>query len=110
MQRPKGKTRHANAEEKRYQGWLKEHPCVMCGQPGPSIVEHCRGSTFRQSKELVGHWYCISLCPTCDSGHKKGNYRLHNGDYVSMSELWYGQVIGYSEQPPDEVVAAIMSL
>ena len=97
-----------NAEEKRFRQWTVEQDCIGCGNPGPSIGEHCRGATKRENKVLIGHWYMIPLCPSCDSGHKKGNLRMIGGQYVPMPQLWYKHITDSPEQPPDEVVSAIM--
>ena len=67
MQRKATKnTRGPNADEKRFQGWLKTHHCAWCGNEGPSIVDHARGATFKHNKTLVGHWFCLSACAICD--------------------------------------------
>jgi len=76
-------SRGPNAEEKRFQGWLKEHECVWCGNPGPSIVDHCRGATFKHNKTHVGHWLCLSQCVTCDTGKT-----IHGKRQGNESEAW----------------------
>lgn len=79
MQRkPTKNTRGPNADEKRFQGWLKEQPCVWCGNDGPSIVDHCRGATFKHSKVLIGHWFCLPACVDCDTEKTIHGKRLGN--------------------------------
>ena len=79
MQRKATKnTRGPNADEKRFQGWLKDQPCCWCGNDGPSIVDHCRGSTFKHNKVLIGHWFCLPQCVKCDTGKTIHGKRLGN--------------------------------
>jgi hypothetical protein len=79
MQRKATKnTRGPNADEKRFQGWLKENACVWCGSEGPSIVDHCRGATFKHNKVLIGHWFCLPQCVTCDTQKTIHGKRLGN--------------------------------
>jgi len=108
MQRkPTKNTRGPNAAEKRFQGWLKEQPCVWCGMPGPSIVDHARGATFKHNKTLIGHWFCLPACVRCD--HEKTVKGKRQGNEV---EAWYRLVMGYELETgyrcPDEVVIAIL--
>ena len=79
--KPTKNTRGPNADEKKFQGWLKEQPCVWCGNEGPSIVDHCKGATFKHNKVLIGHWFCIPQCVECDTkktihGKSLGNQAL----------------------------------
>ena len=107
MQRPNSKnTRQANAEEKRFHGWLKEHDCCWCGNPGPSIVDHAKGATFKHKKVLIGHRFCLCACYECDKektifGRKQGN----------ESEKWLELEAEYSSETgryaPDEVIFSI---
>jgi hypothetical protein len=81
MQRKPSKNRNGrgpNSSEKAFQGWLKQQACVWCGNEGPSIVDHCKGSTFGHNKVHIGHWFCISQCVECDTqktihGKRQGN-------------------------------------
>lgn len=99
MQRKKSKnTRLANAEEKRFHGWLKEQPCVWCGNEGPSIVDHCRGATFKHNKTLIGHWFCLPCCVPCDTQKTIHGKRLGN-----ESEAWNEIMNKYRENGVDEV-------
>ena len=76
-------SRGPNAAEKRFQGYLKEHECIWCGNPGPSIVDHCRGATFKHNKTLIGHWFCLPACVECDTKKTIHGKRLGN-----EAELW----------------------
>jgi hypothetical protein len=81
QRKPTKNTRGPNAKEKRFQAFCKEHDCVWCGNPGPSIVDHVKGATKRHNKVLIGHWLVLPNCPICDhkktiEGQKLGNYAL----------------------------------
>jgi hypothetical protein len=99
------KTRGPNAEEKKFQLWLKGHDCVWCGNPGPGIVDHCRGATFRHNKILIGHRFCISQCWECDHRKTIGGKRQGN-----EAQSWLKLNAEYEletgiETPYDEVLA-----
>lgn len=107
MQRkPTKNTRGPNAEEKRFQGWLKVQDCVWCGYPGPSIVDHARGATFKHNKVLVGHWFCLPVCVVCDHEKTIGGKRQGN-----ESQAWSGVELEYQFETgmtaPDDVATAI---
>lgn len=80
MQRkPTKNTRGPSALEKRFQAFVKEQPCAWCGNDGPSIVDHVRGATLRHNKHLIGHWFVVPNCQSCDylktvEGKKLGDY------------------------------------
>jgi len=81
MRRKKSNNRNgrlANVDEKKFQRWLKEQPCVWCDNPGPSIVDHCRGSTFKHLKVLIGHFFCLPHCVECDTKKTIYGKRLGN--------------------------------
>ncbi len=105
--KPTKNTRGPNAEEKRYQAWLKEQPCAYCGAPGPCIVDHARGATFKHNKVLIGHWFCTSRCLECDT--KK---TIHGDRIDNESSVWIFQHSEYSSETgnpaPYEVEAAIL--
>lgn len=110
MQRKATKnTRGPNSDEKAYQAWLKEQPCVNCGAPGPSIVDHCEGSTFRNLKVLIGHWFCICLCPACDEIKTIGNHKRQYEEFgMTNPEMWVKLIKNYPGNPPPfDVVKAI---
>ena len=108
MQRKATKnTRGPNADERRFQAWLKEQPCAYCGASGPSIVDHARGSTFKHNKTLIGHWFCTSRCVECDTQKTIHGKRLDN-----ESLIWVYQHSEYSSNggnaAPYEVEKAIL--
>lgn len=107
MQRkPTKNTRGPSADEKRFQGWLKVQDCVWCGNPGPGIVDHARGATFKHNKVLVGHWFCLPVCVVCDHEKTIGGKRQGNEAqaWLSMQEAYSAEM---GQCAPDEVVAAI---
>lgn len=128
MQRPRGNARLANVEEKAFQAYTKESPCIVCGAPGPSIVEHCYGSTVKKNKVLIGHKWVIPLCLECDDIKTNGspkkliikakrqlkilwdehacNYSQDRG--MIFSDDVYGAIEAYREYVPDEVSKSIM--
>lgn len=46
--------------ERNHLAWVKEQPCVLCGQEGPSDAHH-----------VVQHmqYLCIPLCKDCHTGY-----------------------------------------
>lgn len=101
-------TRGANAAEKRYLKWVKEQPCIICQQPGPSIADHCEGATFKTSKVLVGMWFILPYCQVCDAVKTQGSRRAHLNQFsTTQSALWLHFIEQAPEPPPPEVVAAI---
>lgn len=109
MQRkPTKNTRGPNAAEKAFQGWVKIQPCVWCGSESGSIVDHCRGATFKHNKVLIGHWFVLPNCECCD--YKKTIQGKKLGDYAAA---WYSLVLAYQKDtglmPPEEVQYSIES-
>jgi hypothetical protein len=93
MNRKPSKNRNGrgpNSAEKAFQGWLKNQPCVWCGNEGPSIVDHCKGSTFGHNKVHIGHWFCIPQCVECDT--KKTVHGRRQGDEAGA---WCGLMAQY---------------
>jgi len=85
MQRKATKnTRGPNTLEKAFQGWLKERPCGYCGNPGPSIVDHARGATFKHQKTLIGHIFCTPRCERCDFHKTTKGRRVVHGKFESQ--------------------------
>ena len=109
MQRRATKTtRGPNADEKRFQAWCKEQDCAWCGNPGPSIVDHARGATFKHHKTLIGHFFCIPQCIECDTRKTIYGKRLGN-----ESEMWVKIFDAYKSEDmtrtaPFDVSFAIM--
>ena len=90
MKRPRSNnTRHANADEKRYHGWIKESEhCAACRQDRPVNVHHCMGSTYRHNKRLIGHIFCIGLCGECDEIVTQGSRREFTDKFGLQGDLW----------------------
>lgn len=108
MQRkPTSNTRGPNAIEKRFQTYTKESDCIVCGNPGPSIVDHVMGATYRDQKTLIGHLFVIPLCMECDTVKTQGSRRGFCQAFgVTFSDLWLRHAINYqdsAELPEREV-------
>lgn len=109
MQRkPTKNTRGPNAEEKRFQGWVKQQFCCWCGSESGSIVDHVMGATFRHNKTLIGHRFVLPNCAECD--YKKTELGQKLGDYT---EKWTALHYEYSCETgnlcPIEVFDAIQA-
>ena len=52
-----------NTKERAHLGRVKELPCSVCDQPGPSEAHH-----FKQHRQ----WICIALCTDCHTGNFNG--------------------------------------
>jgi len=52
-----------NAAERKWVGLVKEQPCSVCGQEGPSDAHHIK-------QEL--HYTCVALCKSCHQGSTMG--------------------------------------
>jgi len=115
MQRRKTKTtRGPNSEEKAYHGWIKEirQTCAACGNKGPVIGHHCEGATFKHNKTLVGHWYFIGLCQSCDDIVTHGSRKAFRDAFGPQCLLWDNEIGEYlldtGSVPPQEVSDAIL--
>ena len=120
MQRkPTKNTRGPNTGERKFQAWLKKQPCCVTGNPGPSIVHHCEGATFKHNKVLIGHWFCIPLCQEIDNVITLGSRRKFRDLYGLQSRYWLKLIDKYSQKDkigstynpcaaPDDVYLAIM--
>lgn len=107
MQRKATKnTRGPSAEEKRFQGWLKEQPCVWCNNPGPSIVDHCRGATFKHNKVLIGHWFCIPQCLECDT-QKTMHGKRQGNESEAWLDVYHEYEITTGNMAPIQVICSI---
>jgi hypothetical protein len=93
--KPTKTTRGPNADEKRFQGWLKEQPCCVTGVSGPSIVHHCEGATFKHNKVLVGHWFCLPLCQEVDDVITHGSRKAFRERYGPQSDFWRAVIFNY---------------
>ena len=106
--KPTKNTRGPNADERRFQAWCKEQPCIVTGHPGPSIVHHCEGATFKHNKVLVGHWFVIPLCKEVDDVVTLGSRKKFREIYGPQSELWEQAIYEYSLGIPKDVYEAII--
>lgn len=103
MQRkPTRNTRGPNAYEKHFQSWVKDQPCIWCGDDGGVIVDHVKGATFKNNKVLIGHWFCLPNCETCD--YKKTIEGKKLGDYAkAWDEVQSRYIHNTGECAPEEV-------
>lgn len=100
-------TRGPMAKEKRFQGWVKDQDCCVCGACGPCIVDHAYGSCYRHMKTLVGHFFVIPLCQACDDVKTFGSRRGFIEMFKPFSTLWLDVVKSYPIEIPEDVVFAI---
>jgi len=106
--KPTNNTRGANAEERRFWAFTKESDCIVSGHPGPSIVQHCYGETFKHNKVLIGHWFIIPLCYDVDNIITVGSTTDFRAKFGPQCDLWLKHVGNGGFEPPEEVIAAIM--
>jgi hypothetical protein len=52
-----------NKAERRWVGLVKEQPCSVCGEAGPSDAHHI---------EQGLHYTCVALCKSCHQGSLMG--------------------------------------
>lgn len=108
QRRPTKNTRGPSSEEKAFQGWVKQQPCIWCGSNSGSIVDHVKGATFKHNKVLIGHWFVLPNCEACD--YKKTVEGKKLGDYAGA---WYSLSIAYQKDTglmaPEEVQNSIES-
>ena len=113
IRKPSKNTPGPTVDEKGFMSWTKEQPCCICGAPGPSIVDHMYGSTFRHNKVLIGMWALLPYCQEHDAVKTQGSHRAHLKEFgKSQAEIW-GEVHQQFEMEtkrmvPFHVVAAIM--
>lgn len=88
MRKPTKNTPGPNADEKRFMGWTKEQGCICCGAEGPSICHHAEGSCFKHNKVLIGHYFVLPLCMTCDRIVTFGSRRKFTDQFGSQAGLW----------------------
>lgn len=109
MQRkPTRQTRGPNSKEVSFHVYTKESDCITCGNPGPSIVHHCEGATFKHNKVLCGHWFVIPLCLICDDVITQGSRRAFRERFGAQSELWRIHVLTNAASPPEDVMISIL--
>lgn len=97
MQRKASKnTRGPITEEKDFQVWLKNHPCCITGAHGVQ-VHHCKGSTFKHKKVLIGHWFCLPLSPEIHAEYHAGT-KAWREKYGSQAGHWVKLCAEYYEE------------
>lgn len=110
MQRPatKKSTRAANAQEKKFMKWVKEHGCVQCGDY-PVIADHMYGSAFIHNKVLIGHFALLPLCARHDSVKTNGSHNKYEEVFgETQAQSWFS-LIKYSPiEIPAEVINSVM--
>ena len=113
MQRKASKTtRGPNAAEKAFQAHLKQqNESWVSGQYGVE-VHHCKGSTFKHNKVLIGHWFCIPLTTDEHAEYHSGT-KAFQAKHGSQASIWleaYHLGRFGEHEPPDDVFAAICDL
>jgi len=110
MQRKATKqSRGANADEKRFQGWLKEQSCCVTDAWGVQ-VHHCVGSSAKHNKVHIGHWFCIPLAPHIHDEYHAGSkawreiYGTQAYYWDLLADIYYCET---GQKVPDDIYAAI---
>jgi hypothetical protein len=110
-------SRAANEAEKAWMRKVKEMPCCVCGMPGPSIVDHIYGSTFRivlrssLERVLCGHWFVVPHCPDCDEIKTLGSRRtLEERIGARQIAIWIGLVLKHNWPVPAAVMEVARQL
>lgn len=100
--------RNANAAEKRFHSFVKNHSCIWCGSESGSIVDHVIGAKQGFNKVHIGHFFVLPNCAECD--YKKTELGQKLGDYT---EKWTALHYEYSCETgnlcPVEVFDAIQA-
>ena len=80
-----------NKAERTWVGMVKEQPCSVCGQPGPSDAHH-----IKQGR----HYTVVSLCKSCHQGSKMGwhgektAWRIAKMEEIDALNITISNVIG----------------
>ena len=100
MMKPNSKKNRAkNAKEKAWQGWLKLQNCSFCNASGPSIVDHIKGSTFKNQGRMIGEIFCNSKCLECDTKVTLGARRkFHEECNMTDSDATLDQLNRYHKE------------
>ena len=97
-----------STQEKAYQSWAKERLCCVCGNYGV-VVHHCEGSTFKLKVNfetvLLGHWFCLPLCTTCDDVITNGSRRSFRERFGLQCDYWAKEIDEYPGEKPPEIVS-----
>lgn len=110
MQRKATKnTRGPNANEKKFQGWLKEQPCCITGAFGVQ-VHHCVGATGKNNKVLIGHYFCLPMSVEIHNEYHAGT-KAWRQKYCNQSGLWNTLALSFEDETgviiPFEVINSI---
>lgn len=113
MQRKATKqSRGPNADEKAFQAWLKQRPCIIGGM-GITEVHHCKGSTLKHNKVHIGHWFCLPLSQEQHRAYHAAT-KSWQAEYGSQAAIWLSVHDMYTEQTgcaaPIDVYESIASL
>jgi len=111
QRKPTKNTRGPNADEKRFQGWLKEQNCCVSNEYGVQ-VHHCLGSTAKQDKVLIGHYFCIPLTPEIHDYYHNSSKAWRNCfgfQYLLWASLAYEYESETGNVIPHEVIQAILA-
>ncbi len=79
--------------ESRFMRWVKSQGvCAACEKPAQVIAHHCEGATFKRKVNyvtvLLGHWFVIPLCQTCDDIVTHGSRRKFRDEIGTQSSVW----------------------
>ena len=89
-------SRGPNAAEKRFHDYQKNKGvCDACNSERPLILHHAEGSTFKNNKQLCGHWFVLGLCQECDDMVTNGSRRELRKHYGPQSEMWTDAIADY---------------
>ena len=82
------------AREREHLGRVKELPCSVCDQPGPSEAHH-----FKQHRQ----WICIALCTDCHRGYNglhgtKAFWRIRKMDELDALDVTIRRLFDGSEK------------
>jgi hypothetical protein len=58
------------------------------------------GATYKHNKTLIGHWFCIPLCHTCDEVITYGSRREFKKRFGLQSALWLEVAVDYCVEVP----------
>lgn len=106
-------SRGPNAAESRLLGIVKELPCICCGAPGPSIIDHIYGSSKKLycgiERVHVGHMAVLPLCYSCDYIKTHRSRRVFEEQFGQQEQLWFNMLNKHSltEMVPENVRQAI---
>lgn len=110
MQRkPSKKTRGINAAEKKFMSWVKDQPCIQCGNE-PVIVDHCYGSTFKNNRILIGMWALLPLCERCDIVKTNGSHKAYLNRFGETQSESFTRLMTKTPdelKPPQDVIDAV---